>query len=224
MKTTIKAYYEGGKSFLNSHKETRQITFGDSYFVEDKRSALIEAVCRGLSQTAEIDPAAVADVYDGKTREYELHPWGKKNGQPALCRFVRDPLSGKDIPENLMVIKKSADGFTIEESRGFSEYRATVRVSAMDIRDDDVAYGVVASYYKAQVDGNTEDVFLHELFSTSEEAEAFLELAKENPRYASASQVEVAVFSRSHIERTRWYRRSIDSLSEEIGEACLEEK
>lgn len=224
MKTTIKAYYEGGRGYLNSHRETRQIVFDGSYFVEDKRSAIISAVCQGVPQAADIDPRSVADVYDGVLREYEVHPGVEKDGKAVPCQSVRDDFSGRTLHENSLVIRKSAGGLTIEESRGFSEYRATVRIQAMDIQENDVAYGVVASYYRAQVNGNTEDAFLHELFSTSEEAEAFLELAKESPRFTNASQIEVAVFSRSHIEQTRWYRRSVEALSEEIGEAYLEEK
>lgn len=218
MKTTIKAYFEGGYGYLNSHKETRQLAENGEYFVDDKRSALVRMVCLMFSQNAEIDPSLVFDVYDGKTKEYRVAPGNVVNGELVPCHFAVDELTGKVVPENLLIIRKSSAGFSIEESKHFSEYKASIRIAAMDIEDTDVAYGVVASYYRAQVDGNTVDMFLHELFSTREEAEAFLEEVASNQLCPDASLVEVSVFSRSHIEQTRWYRKSLEDLSEETDE------
>ena len=113
--------------------------------------------------------------------------------------------------DNYYEVYKDGDGLVIKFYLKNLNRTVNDKIECLPLQDDDICFAIIGSIYKDLKFGGTKDVFLTPLVNDLKDLDSYIN-NMDNEIKLIYDNIEIEVFSRSHITQMNWYKRSMEKL------------
>lgn len=223
MKYALKLYSIEKINDYDNCKQTCQLVLNGNYLVNNPK----EGIIRVLMQEYNCENTNINLTYNELEKVYngEIN----KIQRPFLLMTENDTentiktkyeekknngyfdITDMDKVDNYYEVYK--DGTNLSIDFHIKDINRTIsnKIASIALQENDICYALIGSIYKDLKHGGTQDMFLTPLVDKIEDLDIYINNFDKEVAVLY-DNIEIEVFSRSHITQMNWYKRSMDKL------------
>ena len=220
MKYTIKRYTIEKINDYDNCKQTNQLTLNGNYFVNSPKEGIINCFMQEYNceySSIYFTYTELSDIYDGKIDKIQKPFLLPNENEDIKTLYIEMKNKGYfDITDmrkvdNYYEVYKDGDGLVIKFYLKNLNRTVNDKIECLPLQDDDICFAIIGSIYKDLKFGGTKDVFLTPLVNDLKDLDSYINNMDNEIKFIY-DNIEIEVFSRSHITQMNWYKRSMEKL------------